>query len=127
PEIAGVATALAVDQRPGLIAINGNTLNVNVGSTIINAVNAVVADEVSGEVHLNEYDQQLLALIRDHAGDRGRELASAVHELADESAPKAGRLLARQTLKGFVFATADKVGNLATGLLESYLERKFGL
>jgi hypothetical protein len=127
PQITGVATALTVDQRPALgPAMSAKNVTINVGSNVINAVNAVVADEISGEVHLNEYDQQLLTLIREHGGERAPELASAVHELSDTSAPQAGRLLAKQRLKGFLFAVASKATDVATGMLQSYLEGRLG-
>lgn len=91
------------------------------------AVNSVVAQEIDGNIHLTELDQTLLQLIREHGGDSESELSSAVHELADESAPKSERLLAKQRLKAFLFQIGPKVIEIGTGLLQSYLEKRFGL
>jgi hypothetical protein len=128
PQVTGVANALEIDQRPALLSgISTNSLTVNVGSNIIDAVNAVVAQEITGEVHLNDYDQELLALVRAHGADKAPELTSAVHELADTSAPRAGRVLAKQKIKSFLFHVASKASDAATGVLQSYVESKLGL
>ncbi len=60
-------------------------------------------------------------------GDAAGELASAVHELADTSAPKPGRLVARQKLKRFLKGVRSKAEDLAFGLLQSYIEGKLDL
>ena len=127
PPLSGVSSALSSDQRPLLAAASGGSITVNLKPQFVQAVNSVVAQEIEGDVHLTELDQKLLQLIREHAADRETELTSAVHELADTSAPKSDRLLAKQRLKAFLFQVGTKASEIGVGLLQSYLEKRFGL
>ncbi len=66
-------------------------------------------------------------MIREYAPDREQELTSAVRELADNSAPKPGRLIAKQKLKAFLAQAGSIARELGIGLLQTYLEKKMGL
>lgn len=128
PPLSGVSSALSSDQRPlQLTAATGSSVTLNLRPQIVQAVNSIVAQEIEGDVHLTELDQKLLQLIREHAADREPELTSAVHELADASAPKSDRLLAKQRLKAFLYQVGAKASELGVGLLQAYLEKRFGL
>lgn len=128
PPLSGVSSALSSDQRPlQLTAATGSSVTVNLKPQIVQAVNSVVAQEIEGDIHLTELDQKILQLIREHAADREPELTSAVHELADASAPKSDRLLAKQRLKAFLYQVGAKASEVGVGLLQAYLEKRFGL
>jgi hypothetical protein len=112
---------------PGsFIATDGN-LTVNVRPQIFQSVNGIVAQEIYGDQHLSQNDQQILSLIRAHGGGKVRELESAVHELADDSAPQTDRLGAKQKLKKFLIEVGKRTADVAAGVLQTYVESKLGL
>ena len=129
PSLSGAMGAISVDQDPISLPTNGSSRNltINVNPQIVETVNGVVAQEIRGDQHITQEAQQLLQVIQNHAGKNARELASAVHELEDESAPKSGRLNAKQKLKKFLIDASGKVGNVALGVLQTYIEKKLGL
>jgi hypothetical protein len=94
---------------------------------IIQAVNGIVAQEIRGDLKLSEQDHNLLALINERGKENSPELVSAVYELSDESIPKASRLLAKQKLKKFLIGAGNRLGDLAVGVLQSYIEKKMGI
>lgn len=108
------------------IATDGN-LTVNVRPQIFQRVNGIVAQEIYGNQHLSQNDQQILSLIREHGGAKAMELESAVHELADDSAPKTDRLGAKQKLKKFLIEVGKRTADVAAGVLQTYIENKLGL
>lgn len=126
PRIGSSRAAITVDQSPLQITGAAN-VTLNLQPQIIHAVNSVVASEVRGDVHLTSQDQQLLSLIEQYDHTETTQLASAVHELADTSAPKPGRLLAKQRIVKFLIGITDKIGDVAAGLLQAYLQSKIGL
>jgi hypothetical protein len=107
------------------IATDGN-LTVNVRPQIFQTVNGIVAQEIYGNQHLSQSDQQILSLIKAHGGTKTKELESAVHELADDSAPKTDRLSAKQKLKTFLIAAGKRTADVAVGVLQTYIENKLG-
>ncbi len=111
--------------RSGVTA-NSN-LTVNLRPQIIQSVNGVVAQEIYGNQFLTQEDQQILSLIKTHGGAKTRELESDVHELADDSAPKTDRLGAKQKLKKFLIEVGKRTADVATGVLQTYIEKKLGL
>lgn len=127
PRVAGIGSATSIDQSPLRIESNASSVTVNLNPQIIESVEGVVAREVRGDVHLSPQDQELLALIQQDGGAASAELASAVHELADASAPTPGRLVARQRLMKFLIGIRSRLGDVATGVLQSYIEGKLGL
>jgi hypothetical protein len=130
PTISGTSAALAIDQSPLTLANhhhNSSPVTINLSYQAIEAVNGVVAQEIHGDQHLTPNDLELLKLVQEHGASNKSELASAVHELADKSAPSTGRLVAKQQLKKFVFGLGSKVGDIATGLLQKYIEAQLGM
>ncbi len=129
PRIEGIGSAVAVDQSPLQLPLASGPANLtlNLNPQIVQAVNGVVAREIRGDVHLTSEDKELLGLAHAYGGKNSATLASAVHELADESAPKSGRLAAKQRLKKFLIEVASRAGDVATGVLQSYIESKLGV
>lgn len=126
PRIGSSNAAMIVDRSPLQITGAGN-VTLNFQPQTIHAMNSVVASEVRGDVHLTSQDHQLLNLIEQYDDSETTQLSSAVHELADESAPKPGRLLAKQRLMKFLIGATDKIGEVAAGVLQAYVQSKIGL
>lgn len=117
-----------VQSVPALLGhASGASLTVNIRPQIVEAVNAIVAQEITGDVKLGIQDRELLQLIQQYASHRQVELASDVREIADDTAPRAGRLLARQRLKAFLYGIAAKAPDVGVGLLTAYLEKRIGV
>ena len=129
PPLSGTMAAISVDQDPISLPSNNtqNSLTININPQLVETVNGVVAQEIRGDQHISSEAQQLLALIHEYAGNNARELASAVHELEDKSAPKPGRLNAKQKIKKFLIDVSGNVGDVALGVLQSYIEKQLGL
>ena len=129
PPYDGVKSLVSSTEIPRQIGSRDGTPSVtfNFQPQIVQAVNAVVAEEIEGDVHLTQFDKELLNLIVQRGGENTTELKSAVHELADPSAPSSHRLLAKETLKTFLLGTASVAKDVGTGLLLSYLEKRYGL
>jgi hypothetical protein len=129
PQLSGVLGAISVDQEsmrlPSPSSMTSVTINLN--PQIVETVNGVVAQEISGDQHIGPEAQQLLELIKLYAGKDARELASSVHELEDTSAPKPGRLTAKQKLTKFLIDVGSKAGDVAAGVLQTYIEKQLGL
>ncbi|WP_449258264.1 hypothetical protein [Chlorobium limicola] len=129
PKLSGVHGALTVDQEsmrlPSPSSMTNVTINLN--PQIVETVNGIVAQEISGDQHIGPEAQQILELIKLYAGKDTRELASSVHELEDTSAPKPGRLTAKQKLKKFLIDVSSKAGDVAAGVLQTYIEKQLGL
>lgn len=127
PQVNGVHGAIAVDQESMRIPYHPSNITINVNPQIVDTVNGIVAQEISGDQHFGPEAQQLLELVKKYGGSEAQDLASSVHELEDSSAPKPGRFNAKQKLKKFLFAVIEKTGDVAAGVLESYIENKLGL
>jgi hypothetical protein len=104
-----------------------SSITINVRPQIIQSVSGIVAQEIYGDQYLTQEDQQLLALIKEHGGTKSRELESAVHELADNSAPQSDRLGAKQKIKKFLIEVGKRTTDVAVGVLQTYIEKKLGL
>lgn len=125
PAASGVLSSLTIDRHP-LPEINNNfTFNIN--SQVIDRINGVVAQQILGNQYLGQDGKQLLELIEQYGATNKATLASAVHELVDESAKSEDRISAKQKLKGFLFSIGGKIGDVATGVLQSYIEQQIGL
>lgn len=123
PKINGISSTLGVPLQLG----SASNVTVNIQPQIISSVNGVVAQEIIGDQYISEDAERLLDLIRKYGGEKTSELISAVHELADESAPQPGRLTARQKLKKFVLGLGMRIGDIAVGVLQAYIESRLGL
>lgn len=129
PKLDGTRSAISVDQRAPVNTGTGDTrqLTINVNPQIVETVNGVVAQEITGNQRIGVEAQRLLELIQTYGGTDATDLASAVHELEDTSAPRKGRLNAGQRLKRFLISVRSKVGDVSAGVLQSYLEGQLGL
>jgi len=129
PALSGSKGALALDQEPTLLlgGASQSNITVNLNPQIIDTVNGVVAQEIRGDQTIGVEAQELLELIHKYGGDASQDLASSVHELEDNSAPKSGRLNAKQKLKKFLISIGKKGGDVAVGVLQSYIEKQVGL
>lgn len=129
PALSGSKGAIAIDQEPAYLLSKPTQSNitVNVNPQIIETVNGVIAQEIRGNQSIGVEAQQLLELIHKYGGIESQSLASSVHELEDKSAPKSGRLNAKQKLKKFLIEASKKSGEVAFGVLQSYIEKQLGL
>jgi len=127
PSISGLYSAVNFGQSFLPTSADGGSLTINIKPQIIQAINSVVAYEIQGDVQLSADDQHLLQLIREYGQGKETELISAVHELADNSAPSTGRLAAKQKIIGFLDWLGTQAGNIGVDLLKSYLKKKIGL
>lgn len=129
PALSGSKVAIAVDQEPTMLvgSSSHSNITVNVNPQIINTVNGVIAQEIRGDQTISVEAQQLLGLINQYGGVASQDLASSVHELEDKSAPKSGRFNAKQKLKKFLIEVSKKTGDVAMGVLQSYIEKQLGL
>jgi len=129
PQLSGTRSAISVDQAPILPSSStpNNYLTINLNPQIIDTVNGVIAQEITGDQHIGVEAQQILELIKKHGGKESAELSSSVHELEDTSAPMEGRINAKQRLKRFLISLSSRVGDVATGVLQSYIEKQLGL
>ena len=99
----------------------------NVRPQFIGTVNGVIAEEINGNQHFGPEHHQLMELIAQYAGDRSKELETAVYEIADKGVEKVGRLRAKQKLTAFLVEFGKKTGEVAFGVLQSYIEKQLGL
>lgn len=128
PPPSSVSSALIGNHTPlQLNATSGSTITVNLQPQYVQAVNSIIAQEIEGDVYLTDNDRRLIELIREYAPDREPELTSAVRELADNSAPKPGRLIAKQKLKAFLSQAGSIAREVGINLLQSYIEKQMGL
>lgn len=125
PKVGGVSVPVGL----GILGLSSNTSNVvmNINPQFINSVEGIVAREISGTILQTAEASQLLELIGRHGGENGAELKSSLYELEDSQAKLTSRLSAKHKLKAFLAKVADKSGDLAVGVLQSYLESKMGL
>lgn len=94
---------------------------------IIQSVTGIVAQEVSGNTQIGPEASQLLEMIQMHGGSRAAELTSSVYELIDPDARKEDRLSAKQKIKAFLICAGKKLGDVAAGVLQAYVEKQIGL
>ncbi|WP_227368312.1 hypothetical protein [Halomonas sp. M20] len=125
PSANGISSALTIDRKiqPAL----NNSLTVNINPQVIESVNGLVAQQIIGDQHLGTDAKKLLELIDQYAGKDKAILASSVHELSDESAKTEDRITAKHRLKGFLVSAGSKIGDVTTGVLQSYIENQIGL
>lgn len=99
-------------------------ITLNIKPQFIERIEGVVAQEVNGIAQLTNNDKALISLFDQYGGEKAAELTSALQELNDDSAPEPGRVTAKQRIKQFLIATADKIGDAAAGVLQTYVEKK---
>ena len=93
----------------------------------INTVNGVIAEEINGNQHFEPEHHQLLELVAKHGEQQAKTLETAIYEIADKGVDKVDRLKAKQRLTAFLIEVGKKTGDLAFGVLQSYIEKQLGL
>jgi len=57
PRVLGIGSAASIDQSP--LQVQGGHVTVNLGSQIIQAAGGIIAQEIRGDIHLAQQDQEL--------------------------------------------------------------------
>lgn len=128
PQLSGSTGVISVDQEIKRLPAQPHAqhLTINLNPQIIETVNGVVAQEISGDQHFGVEAQHLLNLIGEYGGNESRELSSSVYELEDNSAPKGVRLNAKQRLTKFLIGVGKRAEGIATNILQAYIQNKLG-
>ena len=113
--------------RPRSVSGGPAHITYNFRPQFINTVNGVIAEEINGNQHFQPEHHQLLELVGRHGGYEAKKLETAVYEIADKGVDKVDRLKAKQRLTAFLIEAGKKTGDLAFGVLQSYIEKQLGL
>ncbi|MER0172106.1 MAG: hypothetical protein DU489_16240 [Nitrosomonas sp.] len=128
PSIRGTGASLMIgNPSHGFEAHNKANITLNINPQIIATVNGIVAQEINGNQNFGIQGQELLELVQKYGETKASELTSAVCEIEDKNVPKPDRLKAGQKLKKFLIEVARKGGDVATGVLQKYIENQLGL
>lgn len=100
---------------------------INLRPQIIERVNGIVAGTINGDQHLTERDKELLKLIGKFGERDTTQLSACVHEISDPQIESSRKVEAKSKLLSFIFKVTDKIGDVAAGVLKSYLEKQVGL
>ena len=125
-----VPASVSTGQTPQLLPLPvlapaaPDNLTINFNPQFVQSVQGIVAQEITGAVNLSSEDQKLLELFQKHGGAEAVALTSALHELNDESAPESGRVTAKQRIKRFLIRCVARGGEIATRLLQTYIDKK---
>ena len=112
----------------GLPSAGGPThVTYNFRPQFIGTVHGVIAEEINGNQHFGPEHHQLLELVGQHGGIQAKQLETAVYEIADEGVDKVDRLRAKQRLIAFLIEVGKKTGDVAFGVLQTYIEKQLGL
>jgi hypothetical protein len=104
-------------------AISANNLTLNVNPQFIRAAHSIIAQEISGDVCLNENDQELLELFAKYGSQGQPELVAALRELKDGSAPTPGRLTAKQKIGKFLGTLTSTATHMGIEVLKEYIQK----
>lgn len=99
-------------------------LTLNINPQFIQTAQAIVAQEISGDVNLQPQDRDLIAMINEHSGAQQRELVAAIRELADSMSPKTAKLTAMGRLTAFLGSLGGKVADASIAAAVAYLQKK---
>lgn len=128
PSIKGTGDSLMIgNTSPDFDAHNKANITLNINPQIIATVNGIVAQEINGNQNFGMDGQELFELVQKYGGTKANELSTAVSEIEDKNVPKPDRLKAGQKLKMFLIEVARKGGDVATGVLQKYIENQLGL
>jgi hypothetical protein len=125
PEIKTLAGIIGADGS-GAVFDHKNVV-VNINPQFINKVKGCVAQTVFGNQNFGVDGEQLLQVIEQYGDNQAAQLKTALYELNDKGVAVEKRISAGQKLKGFVYKVADKLGDVAAGVLQSYIEGLSGL
>lgn len=98
-----------------------------INTQIINRVEGVVAQHLTGDVAYGPPVDDLLRIIQDFGGEDRLALQDAARQLADAQAPNTARVLARQRLKAFLARNAARVEASAYQLVWTWVQRQLGM
>jgi hypothetical protein len=127
PRIDGLDDIVAAAIGGSRISSLPASVTVNVNPQIIGSVQGIVAQHFNGTAKFGAEAQEILRLIDQYGNNQREELTSALHELEDEDARPQERITARQRLKAFLYYVGNQAGQVGTGLLQKYLEMRFGM
>jgi hypothetical protein len=128
PRHGGIASdVLALGSVAAPLTTASVQITYNVRPQFIGTVNGVIAEEINGNQHFEPEHHQLMEVIALHGADRSKELETAVYEIADRGVEKVGRLRAKQKLIAFLVECGKKTGDVAFGVLQTYIEKQLGL
>jgi len=100
-----------------------SAITLNYSPQFIDAVHGIVAQEITGDIDFTESDRELLKLFAKYGEDQRDSLLGVLRELKDKDAPKSGRMKAHQRLRDFLRAAGKRGADVATGLLQAYLQK----
>ena len=124
PQLNSVGSTISIGRNATL---SNQNLTINVNPQIIGTINGVVAQQINGDQHLGTDAKKLLEIIDQYAERQKAELTSALYELTDKGVKESDRVLAKSKLKGFLLSIGSKIGDVAAGVLQTYIERQIGL
>ncbi|CAM3541647.1 hypothetical protein N5K37_13810 [Delftia tsuruhatensis] len=113
--------------QPALTPRSSTHLTLNIRPQFINSVNSVISQEINGNQHFSPEQHQLLEVIEKHGGSDAKSLETAVYEIADNGVEKVDRLKAKKKLSAFLMEMGRRTGDMAFGILQSYIEKQIGL
>lgn len=117
PTFGSIPAIEAASTLPGMV----------VNQQIIGTVQGVVAQHVAGDIVQGVEAGEIQKLIAEHGAAEREVLLDALRQLVDTSAPKPGRITARQKLKAFLVKVGDKVGSAGINVLQKWVEQQLGL
>lgn len=112
---------------PLSIQSQGNqTPTVLIQQQIFQRVEGVVAQNIQGTVNVGTPLGDVIGLIREYGGAHLEDLENAARELADQGAPPAARLGARQKIKAFLQRNAVRIEGAAFNTAWKWVESQIG-
>jgi hypothetical protein len=128
PSISGASAPLMIGNSSRSFNSHSKTnVTININPQIIETVNGIIAKEINGNQNLGVQGKELLEFVQKFGEAKVNELSTAVYEVEDESVPMPDRLKAGQKLKKFLIEVARKSGDVATSILQKYIENQLGL
>ncbi len=122
PQVNGVSVPLLPFCN---IEHSAKQININIQPQIIEKVEGIVAQEINGNIYYSPEEKKILNLIEEHGGKDKTLLETDLNEIKDSSAPKPGRVVAKQRLKKFMIGLGDKATTLGIGVLQKYIENNY--
>jgi hypothetical protein len=105
-------------------APSDRNITINYNQKIIEKVEGIVIDEFSGSLKYNDNEKMFLELFQKYEEKSYDDLKSALNELKDESVPIKYKVESKQKIKNFLNKFASKMGDVAFGILQKYIENQ---
>lgn len=122
PDIAAISAITFGGARGG-----PQTVHVHQGPSIFGSVSGVVASEINGNQHLGADAAEVMRIVQTYGAGQVGDLANAVLEIEDEGVRPSERQSALSKLKRFAMYSSGKLGDVAFGVLQTYIESRAGL